>query len=495
MMIRSSGILLPIQSLASRSGIGDLGPEAHRFIAFLHDAGQHVWQILPVNPTLPRYGHSPYHSPSAFAFNPLLIDPFQLVTDGFLKKGDIQDLLPAETSRVDYGAAARIKEPLFRRAHERFRPDTRFADFCRQNAAWIEDYALFAALGHHFQTDKWHRWPEPLRNRNADALEAAKNRFSRSMSFTRFVQYLFYRQWTAFKKRCNDMGIQIMGDLPVYVPHESADVWAHPNLFKLDAHMRPHAVSGVPPDYFSKTGQRWGHPVFRWTAHRETGFNWWMRRIRHNLGLYDYLRIDHFRGLVAYWEIPADETTAENGKWIKSPARAFFNTLFQQVPCPAIVAEDLGYITAEVREIIREYKIPGMRVLVFGFTDPPAENPNAPHNVDPNSVVYTGTHDTNTARGWFDDEAGKTGRTRVFNYFGRNMTPQAFVDTLIRTALMSPAWLCITPMQDLLGLGSEARINRPGSEAGNWQWRLAREQVNASLAAKLRQMTETFGRR
>ncbi len=494
MNIRTSGILLPIQSLSSTTGVGDLGPETRRFIDFLCDAGQNIWQILPINPTLAEHEHSPYHSPSAFAFNPLLISPEMMIDAGYLENADLHDMPDFPPGRIDYETSRQLKETLFARAHDRFREDDpEFEKFCCQHAHWLDDYALFIALSRHYQTTRWHQWPEPIRNREPGALVTATLKLSREISFIRFVQYIFYKQWINFKTACNDKGIQIMGDLPVYVPHESADVWVHPELFKLDAHMTPVAVTGVPPDYFSETGQRWGHPVYKWDAHRESCFDWWMRRIQHNLDLYDYLRIDHFRGLVAYWEIPVNEKTAVNGKWINAPVRDFFNTLFHRMPCAPVIAEDLGYITADVREIIREYEIPGMRVLIFGF-DSPSGNPNAPHNIDSSCVVYTGTHDTNTARGWFDNEAGTSGKERVFSYFGRTMTATEFADELVRTAYMSRAWLCIIPMQDLLSLGSDARINRPGSGEGNWQWRLEKTQINTSLAARMRQMAERFGR-
>lgn len=494
MKIRSSGILLPVSSLPSVHGIGDIGPEANRFVDFLEDAGQTVWQVLPINPTLAANSHSPYHSPSAFAFNPLLISPALLLGDGLLEKADLTDMPIFSTGTIDYNAGENHKHHLLQKAFARFRPDQKFADFCATHAHWLDDYALFTALTNHYKQSKWHLWPKPIRNREPDALRTASRKLSDTIFFIRFVQYQFYKQWRDLKQRSNAKGISIMGDLPIYAPHESADTWAHPYLFKLDSDMRPTAVSGVPPDYFSATGQHWGHPVYRWQMHVETGFDWWIRRIRHNLDLFDHLRIDHFRGLVAYWEIPAGQQTAVKGKWIKAPARQFFTALFKQFPYPPIIAEDLGYITADVREVVREYDIPGMRVLVFGFDENPGANPNAPHNIDQNCVVYTGTHDTNTARGWFEEEAGESGRKRVFSYFGRHMTAVEFTRELIRTAFMSRARRCIIPMQDLLCLGSEARINRPGSPSGNWRWQLEEGQIDAVSASRLREMTKIFGR-
>ena len=496
MKIRSSGILLPIQSLPSAYGIGDLGPETDRFSDFLREAGQQVWQILPVNPTLAKHGHSPYHSPSAFACNPLLISPEQMTEDGFLQKADLEDLPIFSSDRIDYESALEARQRLFKKAFFRALPkkDPLFEQFCEQNAWWLDDYALFTAIAERLKTTRWHRWPDPLRKRDPSALNTAADKLSETIDFIRFVQYVFDIQWHAFKKRAEEKKIRILGDLPIYVPHDSADVWAAPQLFKLDRSMRPRVVSGVPPDYFSETGQRWGHPLYRWEIHRETGFDWWVRRIRRNMALFDYLRIDHFRGLVAYWEIPAAEETAENGRWKKAPARALLNTLYRSMPGLALIAEDLGHITADVRETARDYDIPGMRVLVFGFGDHPGDNPNAIHNVDRNCVCYTGTHDTNTAAGWFLDEAGKLGRKRVFTYFGRNLTAQEFAWELIRLAMMSRAWLSILPMQDILALGADARINRPSSQAGNWQWRLSAEQIESETASRLYRMTEIFGR-
>jgi 4-alpha-glucanotransferase len=446
------------------------------------------------NPTLPDHGHSPYHSPSAFAFNPLLISPLQMVKDGYLDNRDLDSISPALSGCIDYETVSRVKEKLFQKAFQHFRPSPDFDDFCHRHSAWLDDYALFTALGNHFNNRQWHLWPENIRIREPAELEYLKKTFSEEISYVRFTQYLFACQWQKIKDHAAALGIQILGDMPIYVPHESADVWVNPGLFKLDGFMSPMAVSGVPPDYFSKTGQLWGHPVFDWKAHSATGFDWWVRRVRHNLAMYDYLRIDHFRGLVAYWEIPAHEETAINGRWREVPVRDLFDTLFRAIPRLPIIAEDLGYITADVREVIRDYNIPGMRVLVFGFADSPAKNDNAPHNIDSRCVVYTGTHDTNTAKGWHDEESGETGKKQIARYFGRNLDAGQFADELVRMAQMSRAWLCIFPVQDLLALGSESRVNRPGSSVGNWQWRLTGTQLKSIPWEELQRRTAVFGR-
>ncbi|MFP4256505.1 MAG: 4-alpha-glucanotransferase [Desulfobacterales bacterium] len=496
MKIRSSGILLPIQSLPSKYGIGDLGPAARGFVRFLHAAGQQVWQILPLTPTVAEHGHSPYHSPSSFAFNPLLISPEQMAEQGFLDKTD----LPGDTSvsrdsdKIDYYAAWNLKKELFSKAFELHRKEPDFEAFCRRNAYWLNDYALFESLTTHYKDAYWQQWPEGLARRGSGAIASASRQLSESLARTCFLQYLFYRQWTDLKDFCAKHQIKIMGDLPIYVPLHSADVWSRPDLFKLDKDFCPTSVSGVPPDYFSDTGQLWGHPAYNWEAHQKEDFDWWTRRISHNLELFDLMRIDHFRGLVACWEVPANETTALNGKWQRVPVHAFFNKLHRSIACLPLVAEDLGYITADVREIMARYDLPGMRVLVFGFTDHPARNTNAPHNVEKNSVVYTGTHDTNTARGWFEHEATEAAGKRACLYFGQDLSGKSFARHLVRTAMMSPANLCILPVQDILALGQQARINHPAWQTGNWLWKLTPGQLSQDKAARLKRFTWVYGR-
>ncbi|MFW6080749.1 MAG: 4-alpha-glucanotransferase [Desulfosalsimonas sp.] len=494
--IRSSGILLPVQSLASKYGIGDLGPAARDFVSFLHAAGQHVWQILPVTPTVAEHGHSPYHSPSAFAFNPMLISPEQMAEQGFLDKKD----LPADTDtreasdRIDYYAAWNLKKDLFSKAFELHRKDPDFKAFCRKNEYWLNDYALFSVLTSHYKGKYWTHWLRGLARRKPKILASASRQLSEPIARTCFLQYLFYRQWIDLKAFCARHHIRIMGDMPIYVPLHSADVWCRPGLFKLDKDFRPVSVSGVPPDYFSDTGQLWGHPVYDWDAHKKEAFDWWTRRISHHLELFDSLRIDHFRGLVACWEVPANETTALNGRWRKVPVHRFFNALHRGLSCMPLVAEDLGYITPDVREVMAEYDLPGMRVLVFGFTGDPAGNPNAPHKVEKNSVVYTGTHDTNTARGWFETEAAETARKRACIYFGAKLSGKTFARALTRAAMMSPARLCILPVQDVLALGQQARINHPAKQKGNWIWKLTPDQLTPNTAARLKRLTWIYGR-
>jgi 4-alpha-glucanotransferase len=493
MKIRTSGILLPIQSLASRFGIGDLGPAAREFVRFLYAAGQHVWQILPVTPTEEKHDHSPYHSPSAFAFNPLLISPEQMAQDGFISQSDLPKPVK-QSDQIDYKAAWTARKKLFEKAFDLHKNEPEFKNFCNQNKYWLEDFALFSELNRQYAGRTWPKWSPGLASRDPEALDAADREMSDHTEFICFIQYLFFRQWKALKAFCEDHQVRIMGDMPIYVPFHSADVWANPHLFKLDDQFNPTAVSGVPPDYFSETGQLWGHPVYDWQAHENQNFDWWVFRIAHHLNLFDMLRIDHFRGLVAYWQVPAGHTTALKGKWEKAPANAFFNTLHRRLSCLPLVAEDLGYITPDVREVMSRYDLCGMRVLVFGFSDDPAQNPNAPHNVEKNSIVYTGTHDTNTARGWFENEASDNEVKRARLYFGANLTPKTFANLLVRAAMMSSARLCILPAQDILTLGENARINNPGLRHNNWLWRLVPEQLTPATAKSLALLTKIYGR-
>ncbi|RJQ63318.1 MAG: 4-alpha-glucanotransferase [Desulfobacteraceae bacterium] len=497
MRVRSSGIFLPVFCLPSRFGIGDLGPEAYRFVDFLHESKQHVWQVLPINPTQSAFGHSPYHNPSAFAFNPLLISPESMVEKGLLEQKDLGGPPSFPADRVDYSSAAQYKENLFDLAYARFRqgrPDPEYTHFCTRNADWLQDFALFTALGERFNGQSWSRWPEDIRNRNPRALIDCAQELSEKISRIQFLQYIFYSQWVSLKRYCRAKGVHVFGDIPIYIPYDSADTWAHPDFFELDEARNPYVVSGVPPDYFSETGQLWGHPLYRWETHRKRRYDWWARRIEHNLDLFDYIRIDHFRGLVAYWEVPVHEKTAVNGRWMEVPVVDFFDEMQRRFACLPIVAEDLGYITADVREIMNRYQFPGMRLLVFGFAGDPVHNPNAPHNIQPNCVVYTGTHDTNTVRGWFEKETTEADRQKIFGYLGRTLPADAIAQELVRLAMMSPANLAILPLQDLLGLGAEARLNRPSTTEGNWLWRVTESQLKGLSRDRLREMTETYAR-
>jgi 4-alpha-glucanotransferase len=494
---RGSGILFHLTSLPSPFGIGDMGPWAYKFADFLSETGQRFWQFLPLNPTDPINGNSPYHSISAFAGNPLLISPEILVQEGLLVQDDLAHPPGFSDKRVDYGAAAAYKDRLFHRAYERFRArgeGQEYRAFCLENAHWLDDFALFVALKSRFNGKAWIEWPEGLRERQEGALRSAGNGLGEILERERFLQYLFSRQWTALKGYCNGKGIQLIGDIPIYVVHDSVEAWIHPECFKLDHDRRPAAVAGVPPDYFSETGQLWGNPVYRWDVLKETGYAWWIRRMAHNLRLFDYARLDHFRGFVAYWEVPAGEENAIKGKWIEAPAMDFFTRLTEHFPSLPIIAEDLGVITPDVEEIMRHFHFPGMKILLFAFGHDLPTNPYAPHNHVKHCVVYTGTHDNNTSRGWFEEEATPEVRRRLSLYVGGEVREDNVHRALIRLAMMSVANRVIFPMQDILGLGEGARMNRPARRDGNWRWRLLPEQIGPALARDLLEMTEIYGR-
>jgi 4-alpha-glucanotransferase len=494
---RGSGILFHITSLPSKFGIGDMGPEAYRFVDLLAEARQGFWQILPLNPTDLFHGNSPYHSSSAFACNPLLISPELLVQSGYLAPGDLKSTPQFPGERVDYQSVTAYKEKLFAKAYERFKKKKEmhaFEQFCSESSDWLDDFVLFMALRSHFGQNAWSQWPQDIRDRRPEDILWAKEELGDRIKREMFLQYVFHQQWTSLKDYCSKKGIQIFGDMPIYVNYDSTDVWAHPDLFKLDNEKRPQAIAGVPPDYFSETGQLWGDPVYRWDVIKERGYDWWLERIRRNLTLYDLLRIDHFRGLVAYWEVPGGETTAINGKWIEAPAEEFFHAILKKFAYAPLVAEDLGIITPDVREIMHRFGFPGMKVLLFAFGDDPAKNPYAPHNVVPNSVMYTGTHDNNTARGWFEKEATPETKKMFFRYLGREITADEVHWELVRLAMMSVANTVIVPVQDLLGLGEEARMNTPSTTEDNWRWRLLPQQLDASVTSRLLEMTEIYGR-
>lgn len=495
---RGSGILLHITSLPSDFGIGDMGPWAFRFADFLAESGQRLWQVLPLNPTYPVHGNSPYDSISAFGCNPLLISPEILVEQGLLVRGEVEPVPGPSRSRIDYDAVTSFKQRLFPLAQRRFRergsPEA-YERFCSGNADWLEDFALFVALRERFDGRPWQEWPPDLRDRNPESLRAARESLAERVEQERLLQYLFENQWVALKESCNRRNIQIFGDLPIYVNLNSADVWTHPGLFKLDLEKRPTVVAGVPPDYFSETGQYWGNPVYRWDVLRQEGYAWWIRRLKRNLHLFDLVRIDHFRGFAAYWEIPAEEPTAVRGQWVPGPGDDFFRALLEEFPYLPIVAEDLGTITQDVRDLMDRFGLPGMKVLVFAFGDDLATNPYVPHNHVKDCLIYTGTHDNNTVKGWFETDLTEEDRGRLFRYLGREVGGEHIHEELVRLAMMSVANTAVVPMQDLLGLGEEARMNRPALRRGNWLWQLLPEQLTPELADRLREMTETYGRR
>lgn len=495
---RGSGILLHISSLPSAHGIGDLGPGAYRFADFLVETRQCLWQILPLNPTSTAHGNSPYSSFSAFAGNPLFISPDILVADGLLTLSDIEESLPFPENMVDYDAATEYKNRLLMRAFERYRgnigQDYELESFCIENEQWLDDYALFMALKEHFNGAAWCDWPGDVRDRCEDAIKDWSERLRDNILREKFFQYLFFKQWHFLKNYCNDRNIKIIGDLPIYVCHDSCDVWTNPYIFKLNGEKRPELVSGVPPDYFSETGQLWGTPVYSWEFLKEDGYTWWIRRIEHNMKLFDTLRLDHFRGFIAYWEVPAHEKIAINGRWVEAPVYDFFNTLMRHFPSLPFIAEDLGIITPDVREVMSFYEFPGMKLLIFAFGEDMPTNPYILHNITKNSVIYTGTHDNNTIRGWYDKEASPEEKKRLSKYMGWEVPGEDINWEFVRYAMMSVANTAIIPMQDILGLGEEGRMNIPSVCNGNWRWRLMSEQITSLLKERLSEMTEIYGR-
>lgn len=496
---RRSGILLHVTSLPSLFGIGDLGPEAYRFADFLYRAGQRIWQILPLVPTDMLMGNSPYSSSSAFAGNPLLVSPERLVEDGFLSRNHLSGVPRFTQGRVDYRLAAAFKEKILSEAWRRFSTLTGhlrydYDAFCRKERYWLEEYSLFSALKTLFGRQAWTRWPEEFHDRRIGALGPHVKKIAPLIEEEKFRQYLFFRQWRVLKDYCNGLGVSIMGDLPYYVHHDSADVWGNPSLFKLDEKGRPVFVSGVPPDYFSRTGQLWGNPVYDWEALEKSRFAWWVSRVAHNLKLFDLVRLDHCRGLVSYWEVPAKSRTAVRGRWVPAPAGVFFRTLLRKVPRSALVAEDLGFITPEVRAVLDSLGLPGMRVLLFAFGSGTGSIHHVPHNHIERDFVYTGTHDNNTVRGWFDREAGKEEKERFFAYLGSRIRTESVHQAMVRLVLMSVAATAVIAMQDLLGLGEEARMNLPAGKGSYWRWRLLPGQVDGRLEKWLLEMAGTYGR-
>ena len=491
---RNGGILLHPTSLPGRYGIGDLGAEARAFVDFLVRAGQTVWQVLPLGPT--GYGDSPYQCFSAFAGNPLLISLETLVEDGLLLPEELRDAPAFPDDRVDFGAVIPWRTTLLARAAGRFAEGAHatleqdFDAFCEAQASWLDDYALFMALKEENALATWSAWPVELVQRDALALEAARARLASSVLKHKLCQVLFFRQWAAVRRYANQRGVRIVGDIPIFVAYDSADVWANPDQFFLDADGRPTVVAGVPPDYFSATGQLWGNPLYRWDVMAERGYDWWLARLRMSFTQVDLLRVDHFIGFHRYWEIPARAKTAVQGRYLPGPGAAFLAAARQSLGDLPIIAEDLGVVTPEVEALRDQFALPGMKVLQFAF-DSDASNPFLPHNFTRRCVAYTGTHDNDTTIGWFA-KASDEDRAHVQRYFARSGDDVAY--DLIRGVMSSCADTAIVPLQDVLCLGSEARMNTPGVASGNWQWRFRAGELNDWHVGRLAEMAELYGR-
>jgi 4-alpha-glucanotransferase len=502
---RSSGILLHPTSLPGRFGIGDLGDSAYRFMDFLAAAGQSLWQVLPLGPT--GYGDSPYQCFSAFAGNTLLISPERLADEGLLAHEDLAQPPAFPEERVAFGEVINFKNELLKKAFERFRQTTNarlrsdFDAFIRHAASWLDDYALYRALKDAQHGRAWNEWEPELTGRVPAALARAREELREEIEAQKFYQFLFFKQWMALKGYCHHRGIKIIGDIPIFVARDSADVWTHPEQFKLDANGNPIVVAGVPPDYFSATGQLWGNPIYNWERMQAEGFRWWIERVRATLEIFDIVRVDHFRGFAASWEIPGGDQTAERGRWVSVPGRELFTAIRQALGDLPVIAEDLGVITPDVVALRDHFGLPGMRILQFGFGGD-SHNQDLPHNYIGNSVVYTGTHDNDTTVGWFTGVAG-AGSTRDAAQIERER--RFCLDYLqsdgreihwdfIRAALASVADTAVVPFQDVLGLGTQARMNLPNSTDGNWAWRFKPEALTEELSGRLKKMTELYGR-
>lgn len=494
---RSSGILMHITSLPSPYGIGDLGATAYQFVDFLQESGHHYWQILPINPTEEALGHSPYSSFSAFAGNPLLISPQMLVEEGFLSKEDLNIVPSLEEQKVEFDAVSSFKADILQRAYSNFVKKEKqfivpYSEFCEQNEQWLEDYALYLALKSKYQSS-WTEWPEPIRDRDPETLRELRQALAQGIKREKIIQFLFFTQWQKLVNYCHEKEVYLIGDIPFYVTHDSVDCWAHSSYFKLDRHKKPLKVSGVPPDYFSETGQLWGTPVFDWEELKSNGFDWWMERLRQNLKLYDLVRLDHFRAFSAYWEVPAGEDTAIKGKWVASPGKEFFRLAKKKFPSMPFIAEDLGMMDDKVYKLLDAFGFPTMKVLQFAFDENMGGNTYSLHNHKKNCLVFTGTHDNNTTVGWFKS-LKKDEAKLIADYVGGKVNIGNVHKVLHRLALMSVANLAIIPMQDILGLDEAAIMNRPGTGSGNWAWRMSAKQWPEDRVEELKLMNRIYGR-
>ena len=490
--MRACGVLLPVSSLPSKYGIGAFSKEAYDFVDRLCQAGQRYWQILPLGPT--GYGDSPYQSFSTFAGNPYFIDLEQLIADGLLTREQCEACdFGWDPSCIDYGKLYRERYPLLRLA---FSHDTQsqaaLTDFRQTHQGWLEDYALYMAVKEDFDGRCWSDWPENIRNRRPEAMELYRVQLADTVDFYVWLQYQFDRQWRRLKDYANERGILIIGDLPIYVAFDSADTWASPELFQFDDNNEPLAVAGCPPDGFAADGQLWGNPLYRWDYHRDTDYAWWVRRIRHSLQLYDVVRIDHFRGFDEYYSIPYGAVTARGGHWEPGPGMDFFDSVKKQISHLPVIAEDLGYLTPSVMELVKNTGFPGMKIIEFAFDSRESGN-YMPYTYEKNCVVYTGTHDNQTLKGWLEEMDGAD-RALAFDYLNLKQAPEDLYKYFIRLALSSVADTAMIPMQDYLGLGPEARLNTPSTLGNNWCWRLEPGQFTQNLAIEMRGLAKVYGR-
>ncbi len=491
---RQGGILLHPTSLVSPYGIGDLGPGAFAWIDFLASSGCRLWQVLPLGPT--GYGDSPYQSFSTFAGNPYLISPKVLLDEGLLTPVDLEVMPSFPANRVDFGAVISWKLALLEKAYTHFEQSDNaglrlaFDQFTQEQSTWLEDFALFMALKEAHHGRPWTNWEVALRDRHPQAIVAARQKYSHAIKRQAFCQFLFSRQWTDVREYAAKHQIRIIGDIPIFVAHDSSDVWAHRNLYYLNDKGQPTVVAGVPPDYFSKTGQLWGNPLYNWDKHAQDGYDWWLRRISAALNMVDFIRMDHFRGFAGYWEVPGGAPTAEKGRWVTGPGKSFFQVVQNRLGELPFIAEDLGVITPDVVDLRDHFQLPGMRVLQFAFTDT-SDNPFLPHHYVEQCVAYTGTHDNDTVRGWYErvDDKEKAFYRKYMNRDGNQVAWD-----LIRCVWSSVAVFALAPIQDFLNLGNEARINYPGNPVGNWAWRLQEGALTPELAQRIKDLNILYSR-
>ncbi|MBQ6997391.1 MAG: 4-alpha-glucanotransferase [Oscillospiraceae bacterium] len=489
--MRESGVLMHITSLPGDFGVGTMGKSAFAFVDFLQQAQQRCWQILPLTPT--GYGDSPYQSCSTYAGNPYLIDLQLLIGEGLLQADEVTAVSwCSREDKVDFGTLYQNRNRILKLAYSRFADQQALDAFCRKHSSWLPDFALFMALKGKFQGAPWYQWEDALKFRQPDALWAARQELKEEIRFYCFQQYLFYTQWNALRSYAHSKDVRIIGDVPIYVPYDSADVWSSPEYFQLDEKLSPTAVAGCPPDAFSEDGQLWGNPLYRWDRMEEDGFSWWLRRLAAAGELYDTVRIDHFRGLEAYWSVPYGDATARGGKWIKGPGMKFIEAIKKGLPTLDMIAEDLGFLTQEVFDLRDASGFPGMKILGFAF-DSREPSEYLPHTYPVNSVCYTGTHDNMTTRQWF--ETASADAVAYAKEYMHLTEDEGFVWGMIRTAMASVSQLCITPMQDLLDLGGEARMNFPGTQTdANWTWRADASCMAPELAKRLAAVTRLYGR-
>lgn len=495
--MRENGVLLPIFSLPSKYGVGCFSKEAYKFVDFLYRTGQSYWQILPLGPT--SYGDSPYQSYSTYAGNPYFIDLEELIKEHLLTRKECNACeMEDHPQYINYAMLYNNRIPLLRKAFARFDLETpEFVEFCQENAWWLEDYSLFMAVKAIFGGQSWDNWADDIRYRWDNAMYYYRENYKEDMDFYKFLQYKFAVQWKKLKSYANEKGIKIIGDIPIYCAYDSADVWAHPELFQFDEERKPVGVAGCPPDGFSADGQLWGNPLYRWEQHENTGFDWWVSRVDYSCHLYDAIRIDHFRGFDEYYFIPYGDKTARNGHWEKGPGMKLFDTIKQRIGEKQIIAEDLGLMTPTVRKLVKDSGFPGMKVLLFAFDadDELHKNEYLPHNVIPNCVYYTGTHDNETMMGWLNG-LKKAQRKAITEYFflPQDVETEVIGEVLLRMAVASVSDICIIPFMDLVKLGNEARINFPSTTGNNWKWRMSGEEITKDLEKWIIHMMKNFGR-